>query len=123
MTVVDNGTDLTTLTTQDERAAQDLELRHLDRRLATAIGVGFGGALVFVAGRQLRPYSEAVPTELILAVALVLVLVAGAIVAWAWLAGRIERARYADNKIVAVYDSVEQALAAPVVLEQVSDDQ
>lgn len=101
MTVVDNGA---TLAAQDQRVARDLKLRQLDRRLATAIGVGFGGALALDAGLQLQLFSEAVPTELILAVALVLVLVAGAIVAWAWLAGHVERARYAGNKIIATYD-------------------
>lgn len=75
-------------------------LRRLDRRLATAIGVTAAGAAVFAAGRQLGPVGDEIPTELVWAVVVLLVLIAGALPVWAWLARRVERARYAGGEVV-----------------------
>jgi hypothetical protein len=75
-------------------------LRRLDRRLATAIGVTAAGAAAFAAGRQLGPVGDEIPTDLVWAVVVLLVLIAGALPVWAWLARRVERARYAGGEVV-----------------------
>ncbi|GIF08877.1 hypothetical protein [Actinoplanes siamensis] len=84
------------LVEQKEPDAEAERLRWLDRRLATAVGVGAVCGAGYSAGRLMRPYADQVPGDLLLLLSGLLAAAGGVVVAVVLLLRWLDARRWAE---------------------------